>query len=225
MKISFSYPDVPALEIPDGNLSAELAPRAVEPPKGLPELVEAALDHPIGSPPIEERISASTHVLVLVDDITRQTPAGALLPPLFLRLAARGCKQENVKILIASGTHTRMTEQEIEKKLGPRIPKEHDVFLHHWRDEKNLEQIGSTSDGTPIRVNRLLRKADLVIGVGQIVPHRVMGFTGGATIVQPGVSGPQVTGYTHWLSALYPGREILGRAENPVRLEVERIAR
>jgi lactate racemase len=57
------------------------------------------------------------------------------------------------------------------------------------------------------------------------VPHRVMGYTGGATIVQPGVSGPAVTGYTHWMSALYAGAEILGVADNPVRLEVERIAR
>src|SRR5436309_13262562 len=85
--------------------------------------------------------------------------------------------------------------------------------------------MGATADGTPIRVNALLGRADFVLGIGQIVPHRVMGFTGGATIVQPGVSGPEVTGYTNWQSALHPGGEILGIAENPVRHEVERIAR
>lgn len=225
MQIAFSYADVPPLEIPEANLLAVLEPRAIEPPEALADAVEKALDQPLGSPRIEELVSAKGRVLVLVDDITRQTPAWGLLPGLFRRLAQRGCQQKNVKILIASGTHTLMSLQEVEKKLGPRIPRDHPVFLHHWKAEENLAEIGVTADGTPIRVSRLLREADLVVGVGQIVPHRVMGFTGGATIVQPGVSGAAVTGYTHWLSALYSGREILGIAENPVRLEVERIAR
>ncbi len=225
MRISFSYPDVPPLDVPDSNLLAVLEPRAIEPPKTVGELTEDALASPIGSPVVEEKVSSSTRVLILVDDITRQTPAWALLPPVLRRLAGAGCQQKNVKFLIAAGTHARMTPGEVEKKLGPRIPREHEVFIHHWKDEKNLEQIGTAPDGTPIRVNRLLREVNLVIGLGQIVPHRVMGYTGGATIVQPGVSGGEVTGYTHWLSALYAGREILGLAENPVRLEVERMAR
>jgi nickel-dependent lactate racemase len=225
MRIAFSYSDVPPLEVPDANLMGVLEPRVVEPARPVAELTEEALAHPVGSPPVEDLVSPSDRVLVLVDDTTRQTPAGAVLPPLFKGLAQCGVQKKNVKILIAAGTHGRMTPQEIERKLGPHIPREHDVTLHHWRDEKQLEQVGVMPDGTPIRVNRMLREAELILGIGQIVPHRVMGYTGGATIVQPGVSGKEITGYTHWLSALYPGREILGIAENPVRLEVERVAR
>lgn len=225
MQVSLTYPDVPPFEVSEGNLLAVLDPKAVEPSAPLNDLVEKALDEPIGSSRIEELASPSSRILILVDDITRQTPAWGILPPVFRRLAQRGCQQKNVRILIAAGTHARMMPAEVEKKLGPRILREHAVFLHQWKDAEELVEIGATADGTPIRVNRLLREADLVIGVGQIVPHRVMGYTGGATIVQPGVSGAEVTGYTHWLSALYSGREILGIAENPVRLEVERIAR
>lgn len=225
MRIAFSYSDVPEMEVPSGNLLALLEPRAVEPSRSVAELTDAALARPTDSPPLEELVSPSDRVLILVDDTTRQTPAGAVLPPLFKRLAQCGVQKKNVKILIAAGTHARMSAQQIEQKLGPHIPREHSVSLHHWRDEKQLEQIGVMADGTPIRVNRMLGQADLVVGVGQIVPHRVMGFTGGATIVQPGISGKEITGYTHWLSALYSGREILGIADNPVRLEVERIAR
>jgi nickel-dependent lactate racemase len=225
MRIAFSYPDVPPLEVDDARLLGVLEPRTQEVPVPLASLIEQTLDAPVGSAPIEDCASSSTRVLVLVDDVTRQTPAWGILPSLFRRLVKAGCKQKNVRILIAAGTHASMTAQEIEEKLGPRIPFEHQVAVHHWRSEGALEEIGTTADGTPIRVNRLLREADLLIGVGQIVPHRVMGFTGGATIVQPGVSGPEITGHTHWLSALYPGREILGIAENPVRAEVERVAR
>lgn len=224
MKIPFSYPDVPALEVPEANLLAVLEPRAVEPSQPLEAQVQEALDHPIGSPPLEELVFPSSRVLILVDDITRQTPAWALLPVLLRRLEERGCAKDQVKILVAAGTHAPMSAGEVEKKLGARIPREYSVNLHHWKTAE-LTEIGTTADGTPIAVNSLLLDADVVAGVGMIVPHRVMGYTGGATIVQPGVSGPEVTGYTHWASALYPGDEILGIADNPVRQEVEKIAR
>ena len=222
---SFSYRDVPPVEIPEANFLATLVPREIEPPKPIETLVEEAVDHPIGSPRVEEYISPSTRVLILVDDTTRQTPAWALLPSIFWRLEQRGCPRENTKILIAAGTHARMGPQDIEQKLGQRIPREYPVLIHHWKAEENLRPLGETADGTPIRVHRLLGESDLVIGVGQIVPHRVMGYTGGGTIVQPGVCGGEVTGYTHWKSALYSGQEILGIAENPVRQEMEQIAR
>lgn len=225
MKIPFSYSDVAPVEVAEANLLAILEPRALEPSKPVEQLVEDALDHPIGSPAIEEIVSPESRVLILVDDITRQTPAWAILPSLLRRLTQRGCPAANVKILIAAGTHALMSPEEVEKKLGPKIPHQHEVIIHHWQNDENLRRIGVTADGTPVRVNRLLGESDFVIGVGQIVPHRVMGYTGGASIVQPGVSGREVTGYTHWMSALYAGREILGIAENPVRQEVESIAR
>src|SRR5215472_3414276 len=98
---SFSYSDVPPVQIPDANLVAILVPREIEPPKPLETLVEEALDHPINSPRVEEYVSPSTRILILVDDSTRQTPAWGLLPSIFRRLEQRGCPRENVKILIA----------------------------------------------------------------------------------------------------------------------------
>lgn len=225
MRISLSYPEYPPLDVPERNLLADLAPKTIADAKPVRELVEKALDSPASSARIEETVSPSARVLVLVDDITRQTPAAEVLPPVLRRIESRGVPKKNIQFLIAAGTHARMTPAEIEKKLGAAVSREYTVTLHHWKEEGALQKIGATADGTPVRVNALLGKADLVIGVGQIVPHRVMGFTGGATIIQPGVSGPEVTGYTHWQSALYAGREILGLAENPVRREVEQIAR
>jgi nickel-dependent lactate racemase len=224
MRISFSYSDVPPLEVAEANLLAVLEPRTVEAPRPAEALVEEALDKPIGASRVEGLLTPSSRVLLLVDDITRQTPAWALLPALLERLVKRGCAKQNIKILIAAGTHGLMTPEEVHRKLGRRIPHEYAVHLHHWKTAE-LVEIGKTADGTPIRVNGMLLEADFIIGVGMIVPHRVMGFTGGASIVQPGVSGPEVTGYTHWISALYPGDEILGLADNPVRREVEQIAR
>ncbi|MGH9447409.1 MAG: nickel-dependent lactate racemase, partial [Terriglobia bacterium] len=217
--------DIPPLDIPDGNFLGALAPRKADAPPPIEMLLDEALDNPIGSEPLEKLASPEAKVLLLVDDITRQTPASLLLPGIFRRLERAGVARRNVKILIAAGTHSHMTPAELERKLGPETARNVPVFLHHWKEEDRLVRIGEMADGTPVRVNRMLGEADLVAGIGQIVPHRVMGFTGGASIVQPGVSGPEITGRTHWLSALYPGNAIMGVAENPVRQEVERIAK
>src|SRR5437016_3873038 len=72
MRVSLSYPDVPPFEIPDSSLLACLEPRTLEPSRPVAELVEHALDHPIGSPPVEAYVSHRTRVVMLVDDITRQ---------------------------------------------------------------------------------------------------------------------------------------------------------
>jgi lactate racemase len=225
MNFSFSYSDVSPLEIPDRNYVGTLVPCEVNPPKPDESLLEDALDRPIGAEPLERLASPSTKVLVLVDDITRQTPARRLLPGIFRRLDRSGVARANVRILIAAGTHSHMTRDELARKLGAETLRDYEVSLHYWKEEDHLRRIGETGDGTPIRVNRMLGEADLVIGIGQIVPHRVMGFTGGSSIVQPGASGPEITGHTHWLSALYPGAEIMGYVDNPVRREVEQIAK
>jgi lactate racemase len=225
MQISFSYPDIPSLDIPDRNFLAALAPKEADAPQPVERLLEDALDNPIGSEPLEKLVSPGAKVLLLVDDITRQTPAAVLLPGIFRRMERGGVARANVKILIAAGTHSHMTPAELERKLGPETVRNVPVVLHHWKEEDRLERIGETADRTPVRVNRMLSESDLTIGVGQIVPHRVMGFTGGASIVQPGVSGPEITGHTHWLSALYPGNAIMGVAQNPIRQEVEQIAK
>ncbi len=225
MQITLSYPNVPPVDIPDANLLATLEPREIGSPRPVENLAEEALDHPIGAEALEKFVGPSSKVLVLVDDITRQTPAHALLPSVFRRLSQAGVTRQNITILIAAGTHSHMTKSELEVKLGAKTLEEFAVHLHYWKDESHLRHIGAASDGTPIRVNRMLGEVDFVIGIGQIVPHRVMGFTGGSTIVQPGVSGPEITGHTHWLSTQYPGSEIMGIVDNPVRREVQEIAR
>jgi nickel-dependent lactate racemase len=117
-----------------------------------------------------------------------------------------------------------MTKEEVLEKFGKEIPKRFTILTHHWWDTSQLISLGKTEGGTPIVVNRLVKEVDFIIGVGQIVPHRVSGFSGGGNIIQPGISGEETTGRTHWLSAQFKGREILGKIENPVKQEIERVA-
>jgi nickel-dependent lactate racemase len=224
MRIDFPYPKIKPLEIPDQNLLGIFAPSIVEIEKSEDEIIEEALLQPIGSSPLHEIIEWCQDVLILVDDYTRPTPTQMILPRLIRELEQGGIKREGIRFLIASGTHRPMTEEEILKKFGKEIPKQYLILNHHWWDSSQMVYLGETPSGIPIHINRLVEEVDLIIGIGQIVPHRVSGFSGGGNIIQPGICGEETTGKTHWLSAQFEGWEILGRITNPVKKEIERVA-
>lgn len=161
-------------------------------------------------------------LLVLVDDITRQTPVSWILPTLVDIANSCGISDQNITILVATGTHRSMTLSEQIKKYGESILKRVKIHFHDYKTD--VVELGKTPKGTKIVVNKLVLEHDYVIGIGMVVPHRVAGFSGGGKIVQPGISGEETTGQTHWLSAQFEGREILGKVENPVREEIEAVA-
>ena len=224
MRVSFPYPDIPWLEIPERNLFGIFSPSIVKVEKSEEQIIEEALSHPIGSPPLTQILKGREKVLVVVDDYTRSTPVQKILPCLIKELGGAGVKKDCIKILVALGTHRPMTEEEMIKKFGPELAKQYPILNHSWWDPSQLVNLGETEKGTPILVNRIVNEVDFIIGVGQIVPHRVSGFSGGCNIVQPGICGEETTGKTHWLSARFRGREILGKIENPVKDEIEQVA-
>jgi nickel-dependent lactate racemase len=224
MRISFPYPEIKPLDVRDQNLLGIFSPSTVPIEKSEEEIIEEAFSNPIGSPPLSAILEWCQDVLIITDDQTRTTPIQMILPRLMKELEKGGIKPEGIRFLIASGTHRPMTEEEILGKFGEKIPKEYSILNHQWWDASQLVYFGETKGGTPIFVNRLVEEVDLIIGVGQIVPHRVSGFSGGGNIIQPGICGEETTGKTHWLSAQFKGREILGKIENPVKEEIERVA-
>ena len=224
MRISFPYPDIPPLDVPDGNLLGVFSPSTAVTAKSEKECIEGALVHPIGSEPLRERVKGCKDILVLVDDHTRTTPVSEILPSVIDQLKQGSVRRDHIKIMVALGTHRPMTGEEIVKKFGKEIPQQYPILNHNWSDVSQLLHMGDTEKGTPIFVNRIVKEVDFIIGIGQIVPHRVSGFSGGGNIVQPGICGEETTGRTHWLSAQFSGREILGKIENPVKHEIERVA-
>jgi nickel-dependent lactate racemase len=225
MRIDFPYPEVEPLEVPEKNLLGIYSPCTVRTEKSEEQIVEEAFYNPIGSPPLSEILKGARNVLVVTDDQTRNTPVQKILPHLITELEKGGIKPEGLRFLIASGTHRPMTEEEISGKFGKEMPRRFKFLTHRWWEPSQLIHLGETEGGTPIFVNRLVNEVDLIIGVGQIVPHRVTGFSGGGNIIQPGICGEETTGKTHWLGAQFKGREILGKIENPVKDEIEKIAR
>ena len=197
-------------------------PRSTPAARAPPALVREALDNPIGSETLRQAARRKSSALILIDDITRETPADLLLPPILDDLQAAGITPDDILVMIALGTHRPMTDDEIRQKVGDEVLSRVRVTQHDHRTAP-LRNLGVTPSETPIEVNEHLFGADIVIGTGAVVPHHIAGFSAGAKIVQPGVSGAATTAATHMFSAR-ARTPLLGRVDTPVRAEMDLIA-
>ena len=224
MRIHFPYSEFKSLEIPEKNLLGIFSPSIVRVEKSEEEIIEEAFSNPIESHPLPRMLKGGEKVLIVVDDYTRSTPIQKILPVLLKILEGAGVRKSKVQILVALGTHRPMTEEEMVKKFGEGLVRQYPILNHAWWDSSQLTRLGETEKGTPILINRIVKEVDFIIGIGQVVPHRVSGFSGGGNIIQPGICGEETTGKTHWLGAQFTGREILGKIQNPVKDEIEQVA-
>jgi nickel-dependent lactate racemase len=225
IKIDFpNYSDISSVSIPKKLLIDIVQPRIKSNPETTnSKIIKSGLEQPINSPSLKDLIKKGQKILIIVDDYTRTTPTNLILPILIEELLRAGISRKEIKLLVASGTHREMSHEEKKKKYGKDIVNNYEILDHNWRDDKSLVKLDTTKQGTEIWINKEVLKADFVIGIGQIVPHRVAGFSGGSKIIQPGVCGPITTGQTHWLSAKYEGCEIIGKIDNPIRQEINEI--
>jgi nickel-dependent lactate racemase len=211
-------------EVPDANLCEVLSPNPCAPLADLDAAIEAALAEPLGQAPIEEWVRPGDRVLLVSDDVTRLTPADRMIPPLLRRLNRAGVRDEQVSCIMALGTHRYMTPGEMQAKVGTEVFGRIRVFNHEWREPDNLVDLGCSAYGTPLQVNRAVETADMVIGLGAIVPHHIPGYSGSSKIIQPGICGPRTTAETHLLSCEGGGDSFLGIEDNPVRRDMDDMA-
>lgn len=189
--------------------------------------ITRAIRNPIGHPGIQTLAQKGRKTLILVDDFTRVTPAYKILPKIVEELNDAGVSDRDIKVMLAGGTHRHMKREEILQKIGKQAMKRFEILHHDIETVKNMDELtslGKTALGTPVAVNKHVMEAEIKISVGGIVGHPLAGWGGGAKIIQPGVCGEETTWVTHWLLTKYKGEELLGIADNPVRLEMEEVA-
>ena len=225
MNYTFPYDYLPPLELPDKNLIGVYEAGQDKPSASPEEIITRALDNPIGAPTLSEKAESSEHALILCDDNTRYTPAHLFVPHIIDRLHRGGMTDSRIRILIASGTHRVMTENELIAKLGKSIVETYVIEQHTHNNLDELVPTGLKRGDVEFLVNRRLRDADLIIGVGNIVPHMFKGFSGGSNIILPGVSWENSIAALHWLSLDTTPEKTLGVRDNPLRRLNEEVAR
>jgi nickel-dependent lactate racemase len=171
-----------------------------------------------------ERLGARKRVLAVPPDFTRfHSQAGVLT-----EMAWEFYGDRMVDVLPALGTHTAMPDQQIATMFG-KTPR--GLFrVHDWRNdivtlgEVPGEFIHKVSEGKvdypwPAQVNKLLRDGghDLILSIGQVVPHEVVGMANGNKNIFVGTGGVMGIHRSHFLGAVYGMERMMGRADTPVR--------
>jgi nickel-dependent lactate racemase len=193
---------------------------------GLPDeraAVMAALENPIGAPPLLELIKPSDRVCIGFTDITRATPNERLIPWLLERLShvPRG----QITLLNSLGTHRPNTRAELEKLLTPAVVRDYRVLNHEPENPAALAAFGKTRDGAPALINRRLAEADVRIITGFIEPHLFAGFSGGPKGIMPGLAGLETVISNHGQKNIGHPKATFGVTEgNPIWEEMRDIA-
>lgn len=179
-------------------------------------------------------------VLLVVPDGTRSCPMDVMLPILYNLMAPR---VKAMDFLIALGTHSPMTDDEINRRFGitqadraSKYPRA-GFFNHMWKDPAHLVRVGALSsaevakitDGlfemdVTITCNRMVLDHDVVVIVGPVFPHEVVGFSGGNKYLFPGIAGQEIIDFFHWLGAVITNAKIIGAKYTKVREVVDKAA-
>jgi nickel-dependent lactate racemase len=177
-------------------------------------------------------------VLVIIPDGTRTAPI-----PLFFKLFGDLLKGRVAALdyLVALGTHQPMDDEALSRLVGVPVQGgqagQARVFNHRWDRPETFTTLGTiTADEThalsngmlsldvPVRLNKTILDYDHLVVCGPVFPHEVVGFSGGNKYFFPGISGPEVINFTHWLGALISSMAIIGTKGTPVRQAIDQAA-
>ncbi|MBN2033562.1 MAG: DUF2088 domain-containing protein [Deltaproteobacteria bacterium] len=175
-------------------------------------------------------------VLVLTPDATRTCPL-----PMIVRALRKtvGARSQRLDFMVALGTHTPMSEESIlalygipDHRMGFRSSR---FYNHEWAYQHNFSRLGSLNpveveelsggllkEEVPIDINKRIFDYDLILIVGPVFPHEVVGYSGGAKYLFPGISGGEFLHFFHWLGAVITCKKIIGVKDTPVRRMIDR---
>jgi nickel-dependent lactate racemase len=177
-------------------------------------------------------------VIILIPDSTRTMPM-PLIFDLFEEFLSK--KVKALDYLVALGTHQPLDDARLSRLVGRqvvggRVGSTH-IYNHAWNEEKTFTQIGEIPAdeiaqltagllhvNVPVKLNQLIYNYDQIIICGPVFPHEVVGFSGGNKYFFPGIAGPEIINFTHWLGALVTSYQVIGKPITPVRAVIERAA-
>ena len=181
--------------------------------------VRRALAAPIGGFAWPGRVES---VAIAVNDKTRPVPHAHLVPPLLDQLEQSGIGTDAITFHVAVGGHPPMMPHEFADILPREVVERYRIVSHDADCADALAVLGTTSRGTPVRVDRAFAEADLKVVIGTIEPHQFVGFSGGVKSAAIGLAGRPTIEANHSLMT-HPGSRIGDYGSNPARQDIEEI--
>jgi nickel-dependent lactate racemase len=222
VKLSYGTTGLP-LELDDGLDVTVVEPRFVPALADPAAAVRAALESPLGSPPLREVVRPGMSVGVVFSDITRPAPNPLLLGAVLEVLDAVPGVQ--VTLFNALGTHRPNTEAELRAMVGDGIVGRRRIVQNDSFDPAGQVRVGVTSKGHETWLNAALMACDLKILTGFIEPHLFAGFSGGGKALMPGMAGQRTVLGNHDAGMVGHPNAIWGVTHgNPIWEEVREVA-
>jgi nickel-dependent lactate racemase len=191
-------------------------------PSLSPSAIEAALDQPIGAPPVAQLVQPSSTVAIAIDDLTRPTPTAPLVAGIVRRLEQAGVALSRIRIVVASGAHRVARTSDVALKIGSDLAQRLEIVPHD--PHQALTDTGVTLSGTPVHLCPAFVQAEVRIGIGCVIPHPFAGFSGGGKVVIPGLASFDTLARTHKFALM--GMNGGGTLDtNKFRREMERAVR
>jgi nickel-dependent lactate racemase len=194
------------------------------------EQLRGALQRPFGTEPLRQLARGRKRAVILFDDLTRPAPTWQILPWVLEELGEAGMADDQIRFVAAYANHAAMCYEDFAKKLGKEVVRRFRIYNHN--PYEHLVDLGKTTRGTPVLINREVMACDLKIGIGGLIPHLGAGFGGGAKLVLPGVAGMASADHNHRVIGGIGGdrsvekKPRLGQIEdNEVREDIEEAVR
>jgi nickel-dependent lactate racemase len=177
----------------------------------------------------------SKRVLIIIPDSTRTMPMPIMFD-LFENLL--GNRVKKLDYLVALGTHQPLNTSQLSKLVGRQVIEgkagDRQIFNHEWQKPETFVHLGTIpankielitkgllNQDVLVQINKLIFDYDQILICGPVFPHEVAGFSGGNKYFFPGIAGPEIINFTHWLGALITNYQVNGKAITPVRVVID----
>jgi len=159
------------------------------------EQIRERIEQPIGTKRLADLARGKQTAVITFDDLTRPTPTFEVVPHVIAELKQGGIRDDGILFLTSYGSHRPLAQDEAERKLGAEVVNRYPWLNHNVFE--NLADVGKTSRGNRIKINRHFQQAGVRVTVSGIKAHGTAGYGGGAKAILPGIAWIDSIDYFH----------------------------
>ena len=230
VEIPIGHKVLPAI-LPDGQVAGVCTPGALTRASDPAALARDRVAAGLAAAGIAARAAAPhARACIVVTDRTRSTPLGLIVPILLDQLNALGVPDDRITIISGGGMHAPDTGPDLLRTLGPAVLDRVQACTDEPDNDAAMIGLGTTALGTAVELHRRFVEADIRIGVTNVTPCMLAGWSGGGKIVLPGVASRRTIyqNHRHFVGALAALRcaSLMGvmPPDNLVRADIEETA-
>jgi len=218
------------LELPDDRVVGVRNPRPMEAAGDPDALLRESIEAGFEERDLAGKVKPGATACIAVTDRTRSTPNQRIVPILLDQLNALGVSDERITVISGGGMHAPDSPEELVRNVGPAVMERVEVLTNEPDNDAIMVNLGTTAVGTPVEVHERFAEADLKLGVSNVMPCMLAGWSGSGKIVMPGVSSRRAIYHNHKLF-VEPLMELncaslmgVMPPDNPVRSDIEDFA-